>query len=368
MSRYPKVEYLEQVMRDGLQIEDASITVVDRLRLLDAVGDTGLKRIEVGSFVSPKWTPQMACIDELMQRFVPKPGVKYVALALNERGLERARQYSPPLTVKEEVPHLRYWLCDVFARRNTNRSQEQNIAAWPSVVARAREKGAREAGISIDALWGSNWTGEFAIEEQMRILEQEHRMWEEAGIKVTRFAAADPMSWAVPNKVEETLVTVKERWPEISHFRLHLHDARGLALTNIYAALCTLSAEDTLSLEGTLGGIGGCPYCGNGRAAGMVPTEDLVHMLEGMGIETGVDIDKLIDCVWLLEDIIGRPTPGHVSKAGPRPLTKDKWYPMDLPFIETLEQARHFKLGPRVYEGCIRPWKEPIRSPMRPEE
>ncbi|MCL5025630.1 MAG: citramalate synthase [Chloroflexi bacterium] len=368
MGRYPKIEYLEQVMRDGLQIEDASISVDDKLRLLDAVGETGLNYIEVGSFVSPKWTPQMACIDELMQRFVPKPGVKYVALTMNERGLERARQYCPPLTIKEEIPTMRYWLCDVFARRNINRSQEQLIAAWPATVARAKGKGAAEAGIFLGAAWGSNWLGEFSLADQMGALEQEHRVWDEAGIAVTRFGAADPMSWATPNRVEETLTAIKEKWPDIRYFHLHLHDARGLALTNIYAALRVLGPEDTLLLEGTIGGIGGCPYCGNGRAAGMAPTEDLLHMLEGMGIDTGVDMDKLIDCVWLLEEIIGRPTPGHVSKAGPRPMTRDRWYPMDLPFIETQEQAKHFKLGQDVYEGCIRPWREPIRSPMRPEE
>jgi hydroxymethylglutaryl-CoA lyase len=353
-------------MRDGLQIESASISVDDKLRLLDALGKTGLDYIEVGSFVSSKWTPQMADIDELMRRFVPQPGVKYVALALNERGLERVRQYSPPLTIKEEVPHLRYWMCDVFARRNINRSQEQLRLAWPATVARARERGAKEAGVFIGSPWGSNWLGQFKLAEQLDVLEEEYHLWDEAGIKVTRFSAADPMSWALPDKVEETLMAIKKRWPTINYFHLHFHNARGLAIASIYAALRALDPDDTLLLEGTVGGIGGCPYCGNGRAAGMVPTEDLMHMLQGMGIDMRIDLDRLIDCAWMLDEIIGRPSPGHVAKAGPRPLTPDKWYPMDLPFIETLEEARHFKLGASVYEGCLRPWKEPISSPMRP--
>ena len=126
-----------------------------------------------------------------------------------------------------------------------------------------------------------------------------------------------------------------------------------MAIASAYAAMRTLGPDDTLELDGTIGGFGGCPYCGNGRATGMAPTEDLLHMMEDMGIETGVDIDKLIDCVWTAERIIGRELYGHVSKAGPRPKTVDQLYDMNAPFIETLEEARHFKKGPEVYEGGI---------------
>ena len=90
-------------------------------------------------------------------------------------------------------------------------------------------------------------------------------------------------------------------------------------------------------------------------------------MLEGMGIETGVDVSKLIDCAWLLEEIIGRPTFGAVSKAGPRPMSPETWFDPNMPFVETLKQAKHFKLGPESYEGGIYPWREPIRSPQRPD-
>jgi hydroxymethylglutaryl-CoA lyase len=156
---------------------------------------------------------------------------------------------------------------------------------------------------------------------------------------------------------------VKSQWPEVTDFRAHLHNSRGMALPSTYAAIRCLEARDTLHLEGTIGGIGGCPYCGNGRATGMAATEDLMHMLEGMGIETGVDLDKLIDCVWLLEDIIGRMAWGHVSRTGPRPTRREQLYDINTPFVETIEQARHFKLGPKMYEGCINPWNEPITSP-----
>ena len=366
MGHYPKIEYLEQVMRDGMQIEDANIPVEAKVRLLDALGETGLKYIMVGLFVSGHWVPQMAGMDELMKRFRPKPGVKYTAMVLSEPGLQRALRYSPPLTIVAEVPTLQCHVCDVFPRRYLQKSQEQVMAGWPRVVARARELGADEAGISLHAPWGSNWLGAFTLADQLPLLEKQHRLWDEAGIKVTQIRLVDPMSWGSPASVEETMLAVKERWPKIRYFDLHLHNARGLALANVYAAIRVLGPDDTVLVEGSLGGLGGCPYCGNGRAAGLVPTEDLMDMLAALGIETGVDMDRLVDCVWLLEEMIGRRSFGHVGNAGPRPVSRDKWYPMDMPFVETLEQAKHFRLGPEVYEGCLNPWKEPIRSAKRP--
>ena len=143
---------------------------------------------------------------------------------------------------------------------------------------------------------------------------------------------------------------------------LHLHDARGLALPTTYAAIRVLDDTNDLYLDTTAGGIGGCPYCGNGRATGMVATEDLVNLLEEMGIPTGVDLNKLIEAVWLLEEILDRPTPGHVAKAGPMPRDNDLYDP-NLPFVETFESAKHFKLGPEVAAGGLYPWREPIPSP-----
>jgi hydroxymethylglutaryl-CoA lyase len=110
----------------------------------------------------------------------------------------------------------------------------------------------------------------------------------------------------------------------------------------------------------------GCPYCGNGRAAMMIATEDLMHMLEEMGISTGVDLYKLVEVVWLAEEIVGHPLYGFVSKAGPRP-RYDRLYAMDMPRIETLEQAKHFIRGPKAYEGAPSPWTAPITSYQRPE-
>jgi hydroxymethylglutaryl-CoA lyase len=365
--QYPHIVYTEEGMREGMQIEAASIPVDAKVALLDALSETGLQRIVVGSFVSPRYTPQMARIDELVQKFHPRPGVTYTALALNEKGVERARQYSPPLTIERGSgrPTLSCHMCDVFARRNTNRSQMQEMAAWPRLIATAREQGAHEAGIGTNATFGSNFLGDFPVAAAMKFLEKQHELWDAAGIKVTAVSVGDPMGWCHPVKVEEIFGCVKQQWPEITTFRAHLHNSRGMALPSMYAAIRSLGPADTLHIDGTIGGFGGCPYCGNGRATGMAATEDVMHMLEGMGIDTGVNLDKLIDCVWMCEEIVGRQLWGHVSRAGPRPTRVQALYDMNAPFVETLEQAIHFKRGPKMYEGGLYPWQEPIRSPYR---
>jgi len=366
MADWPKVKYKEEGMREGMQIEDQNISVDDKVELLDMLSETGLQQIVVGSFVSPKWTPQMERIDEIVTRFKPKPGVTYTALALNSRGVERARAYSPPLTIERDAyPRLNVHMCDVFVRRNTNRSQMQEMELWPQVIAQAQELNIKEAGIGTNASWGSNFMGEFPVDNLMTMLERQHSMWDEVGIDVRSASMGDPMSHCTPAKVEESVYRVKEMWPEINHIRLHLHNGRNMAIASAYAAMKILGPDDTLEIDGTIGGFGGCPYCGNGRATGMAPTEDLLHMMDDMGIPTGVDIDKLIDCVWTAERIMGRELYGHVSKAGPRPKTVDQLYDINAPFVETTEQAKHFKKGPEVYEGGIYPYSEPITSPYR---
>ena len=353
-------------MREGMQIEDAQISVDDKVELLDMLSETGLQQIVVGSFVSPKWTPQMERIDEIVTKFKPKPGVTYTALALNSRGVERAKAYSPPLTIERDAfPRLNVHMCDVFVRRNTNRTQMQEMERWPQVIAQAQELNIKEAGIGTNASWGSNFLGEFPVDNLMKMLERQHSMWDEVGIDVRSASMGDPMSHCTPAKVEESVYRVKETWPEINHIRLHLHNGRNMAIASAYAAMRVLGPDDTLEIDGTIGGFGGCPYCGNGRATGMAPTEDLLHMMDDMGIPTGVDIDKLVECVWAAEKIMGRELYGHVSNAGPRPKTLDRLNDIDMPFVETTEQAKHFKVGPGAYEGGIYPYSEPITSPSR---
>jgi Isopropylmalate/homocitrate/citramalate synthases len=363
-SRYPTVRIIEEGMREGMQIESASITVQNKIRLLDALSQTGLETIVVGSFVSPKWTPQMADIEEVIEGFSPVEGVTYTGLALNERGRERMSRFSPLLTEPREFPRTLVHLCDVFVRRNTNRSQVQEIAAWPRVIEQAVAAGIRTGGVAINAAWGSNWLGPFDEEYRMSMLERQIALWHEAGLPVDRVWIGDPMAWNVPEQVGSQLRAIQERWPEIETFHLHLHDARGTALLSAYQALQTLSPERTLVLDTSIGGMGGCPYGGHGRMTRMIPTEDLVDLLTELGIDTGIDLDRLIEASVLAEEVVGHELWGKVSKVGPRP-RGDRLYAMDMPFIETREQAQHFRLGAAAYAGATSPWPGPISSPVR---
>ena len=366
MAGYATVLHTEEGMRDGLQIENPDIPVQDKIRLLNALSETGLKEIAVGSFASPKWTPQMAAIDEIVKGFRPKPGVRYTYSAYNERGFGRARAFTPPLSKRIREYQLGVTMCDVFAQRNYHRTREQEIAKWPKQIESAQANGIADGGIHMSAAFGSNWVGEFKLAQRMEMLERMYRMWTDAGVKVTRIGFSDAMSWCMPHELERQIAAVKERWPSITDFNLHLHNGRGVALASFYAALRMLESQDTLRVQTSIGGMAGCPYCGNGRAAMMIATEDFMHMLEEMGIATGVDLHKLIEVVWLAEEIVGHPLYGFVSKCGPRP-HGERLYPMDMPRIETLDQAKHFILGAKAYEGASSPWKEPIVSWQRPD-
>ncbi|GAA2741574.1 hydroxymethylglutaryl-CoA lyase [Terrabacter aerolatus] len=366
MSGLPRVEIIEEGMREGMQIESAAIPVEAKIRLLDALSRTGLRTIQVGSFVSPKWVPQMEHIEQVIQGFTPVPGVRYTALALNQKGAERRAQHVPPLAPQEATARTTVHLCDVFVQRNTARSQAQEIAAVPATVAAAVDRGVTEAVVAINAAWGSNWLGAFSQERRMELIGLQMQAWKEAGITARTVWIGDPMSWNSPRAVQAQLQAIQREWPQVHTFHLHLHDGRGSALTSAYVALRALSSEHTLVLDASIGGMGGCPYCGNGRATKMIPTEDLVDLLETEGIDTGIDLARLVEAAHLAEEVVGHPLYGKVSKAGPRPGV-EALYPMDMPLVETEEQAQHFRLGPATYAGCPSPWRQPIASLARDE-
>ena len=355
MGRLPKsVTSTADPVHRGPQIESAAIPVEAKLRLLDALGETGAKVISIGSFAHPKWTPQMACIDEIAERFVPRPGIRYTAAVFNKTGYDRADRWYPKLNVRREgrLPSTAVELCDSFARRNYNRSQAQQIAALDATIAAARAAGATQASVGIGNPFGSNFEGPFSREQRMALLELMIGKWQAAGITVVRVSFLEAMGWNMPHLVRETLTEIRERWPSITDFHMHLHNQRGATLASYYEAL-QLGARE---FDTCLGGMGGCPYCGNGRSAGHVPTEDFVDLCHEMGIETGYRLDKLIEAVAIAEEVVGHPLWGHVSKSGPRP-RGEALYPLDMPFVETLEEAAHFRKGPQVYEGQLSPWK-----------
>ncbi len=361
---WPTVIYSEEVMREGFGIADTAIPLQARLELLEALSDTGLQRITVGAFVSPRYVPQMGCFEELLGAIKPRPGVQYLTFAHNRKAQLKALQFAPPLTVEEDVCTLFQDICDVHQRRNVNRSIEDAMAGWHETIAEGRSRGLTQARAAIASAWGSNFLGRFSQDYRMWSLQQQIDALQGAGLEVVEIGLHDSQSFCLPHEMEADIREIKRRWPTVKHFHLHMHDARGMAMPCIYAALRNLDADDTVLIEGTLGGIGGGQYCGNGIASGMAPTEDLLHMLDGMGIETGVDLGKLIECVWLLERIIGQRAFGHVSKAGPRPQTPAEFYDPNLPAVETLDAARHFRLGPQACAAAgYSPWKQAITGP-----
>ncbi len=362
---WPSVILSEEVIREGFGIEDVNIPLVDKVALIEALSDTGLQRITLGAFVSPRYVPQMAGFDALLRAFKPRPGVDYLTFAHTPKARKLAEAFSPPLTVDQDICTLFIDICDVHQRRNVNRSIEQAMQTWPEVIQDATGRGVTKARVGIASAWGSNFLGRFSQSYLLDSLQRQFDILEAAGLQVVEIGLHDSQSFCLPHRMEVDLQALLQRWPAIKHYHLHMHDARGMALPCIYAALRTLDASHSLLLESTLGGIGGGQYCGNGTASGMAATEDLVHMLDGMGIATGVDLGRLIDCVWLLERIIGRSAFGHVSKAGPRPTAPAEFYDPNLPAVESLAAARHFRLGPAALAGeGWTPWREPITGPF----
>jgi hydroxymethylglutaryl-CoA lyase len=360
---WPTVHLRDETMREGMQIESADIEVAEKIELIRRLATTGVRTIVIGSFVSPRYTPQMAHIDEIAASITPVDGVEFQALVLNDKGAERRARYQPVLSDRwTNRPALVTDLCDTFGRRNVNVSRAERVAGWPAQVEAAVAAGVTEVQLCIGSAWGSNFQGRFTHDDRMSMAELQHDLWTAAGVRVAEINFADPMSWCLPHVIEEQLAIVRERWPDITDFTLHLHNARGLALTSVYAAMRALDSRHHLYIDATAGGIGGCPYCGNGRATGMAPMEDLVTMLEQMGIDTGVDILRYVEVVKYLEGVLGRATDGHVSRAGPPP-DHDHLYDPNLPFVETFEQAGHFLYGPGVAADGVYPWKEPIPAP-----
>ena len=354
MDMFPKsVTITDDTMREGLQIEDADILVSEKLRLLDALGETGAKVISVGSFAHPKWTPSMACIDELADAFIPKPGVKYTAAVFNKKGFDRADSFYPKIDVRGRRFGTHVELCDSFARRNYNRTQAQQIAGMDASVNGAKEAGAESGSVALGNPFGSNFEGMFTLDQRMELLDLMVSKWHSVGIPVKKVSFLDAMGWNMPQQVSETITAIRDKYPEVETFHMHLHNTRGVTMASFYEALRLGATE----FDTSLAGMGGCPYCGNGRAAGHVPTEDFVDLCHELGIETGYDLDKLIEAAAIAEEVVGHALYGHVSKAGPRP-RNERLYPIDMPFVESLDEAAHFRKGADVYEGQISPWQE----------
>lgn len=283
--------------RDGLQNE-APVAVADKVRLIDALSATGLPRIEAVSFVSAEAVPAMAGAEEVMAAITRRPGVVYSALVPNVKGAERA------LSAGADEIEVVVSASETHNQHNLRRSVAESLVGIGELAAAARE-----ARVPVEAIvstsFGCPYEGEVAPERVAQLAG--HLV--DAG--ADRLSFGDTTGMATPRRVRDLLDALERAGIAADRVGLHLHDTRGTALANVLTGL----ERGVTRYDASVGGLGGCPYAPG--ASGNAVTEDLVHMLHDMGVDTGVDLDALIACAELARDIVGRELPSAMLHAGP---------------------------------------------------
>lgn len=291
-----RVTLCEVGLRDGLQNEPSIMPHELKLKLLRQLVEAGFKVIETGSFVSPKAVPQMADTDALFSDIGLIEGVELRALIANEKGLDRA------LACGCRKVKLNVSACRVHNQKNLNRSPEESMALFKPICERAQESGIEVSG-SISMPFGSPWQAKIPAEDLRIIIET----YLEAGVR--EISLSDTSGMAVPTSVFKLCCEVSERWPEVSWW-LHFHNTRGAAMANILAAMqAGMTRFDT-----SFAGLGGCPFVPG--AAGNIATEDVLHMLKEMGIETGLNMEQCLAIAKEAQAFAGRSTDSCLLRAG----------------------------------------------------
>lgn len=297
----------EEGPREGFQFEKGPIPTVRKIALIDALSATGLSHIQAASFVNPSRVPGWADAEAVVAGFERRPGVEYTALWLNLRGLERAVA-TRRLDIKGSFSLT---ASAAFLARNQQRTMEDNIRAAHETIAMYKRHGIRLERAGIMAAFGCNFEGDIPHARVLDLMQHLLDICAEHEVRPAVFSLADTMAWATPRSVRALVGKVRDRWPDMT-LSLHLHDTRGLGVANAYAGL----EMGVAIFDSTVAGLGGCPFAAHQGAAGNVCTEDLVFMLDEMGIETGIDLDALIEAARLAEDIVGHPLPGAVKMGG----------------------------------------------------
>jgi hydroxymethylglutaryl-CoA lyase len=294
MSENRSVEIVDVGPRDGLQDEHDLVSTQAKLEYIKAIARAGVKRIEVASFVSPTRIPQMAD-SEAVVTALRDSGIDMIGLVLNDRGMDRA--------IASGIGQINTVVAvsDTFSRENSGMSSDDAVAMSERVAARATAAGLR-AGITLAAAFGCPFEG---LVDPARVLAIAERA---AAAGFEEIALADTIGAAVPPQTEDLVASVRAATG--LPIRVHLHNSRNTGLANAVAAL----AGGASVLDASTGGIGGCPFAPG--ASGNIATEDLVHMLDRMGVATGVDVRLLLEAAELLETIIGRPAPGMLRRSG----------------------------------------------------
>jgi len=291
-----RVTIYEVGPRDGLQNEQTTVTAAVKAEFIARLADAGLRVIEATSFVHPKWVPQLADAEELLDMLTLVDGVRYPVLVPNERGLERA--------LAKGIREIAIFgsATETFAQRNLNRSVDESIAMFAPVVERARAEGLTVRAY-VSMCFGDPWEGDVAIEQVVgvgaRLLD----------LGCTELSLGDTIGVATPGHVTALLAAFAGAGVGNDRLAVHFHDTYGQALANTFAAL----QAGITTVDASAGGLGGCPYAKN--ATGNLATEDLVWMLAGLGIQTGVDLDKLVQTSLWLAAKLGRPSSSNVVRA-----------------------------------------------------
>jgi hydroxymethylglutaryl-CoA lyase len=302
-----RVHIYEEGPREGFQIEKGPIPTARKIELIDALSKTGVTDIQVVSFVDARRVPGMADAEDVVRGITPMPGVTYTGLWLNDRGFERALA-TQRLDIKGTIV-----LCasETFLKRNQNRSFVQQNASQRALVQRYRGLGIPVERGSIMAAFGCNFEGNIPVERVVMAVGEMLDIAREHGVTLRYISLADTMAWATPEAIRCVVGAVRAKHPDVE-LALHLHDTRGMGIANAYAGL----EMGIRRFDAAVAGLGGCPFAGHAGAAGNVCTEDLVFMCEEMGIATGIDLEVLVECARLAEDIVGHPLPGSVMKGG----------------------------------------------------
>ncbi|GLY68396.1 hydroxymethylglutaryl-CoA lyase [Amycolatopsis taiwanensis] len=291
-----RVTIWEVGARDGLQNEQVALGVEAKIEFLDRLAAAGLTVLEATSFVSPKWVPQLADAEELLAGLARRPGVRYPVLVPNERGLDRA------LAAGCTEIAIFGSATETFARRNLNSTVDGQFELFEPVVRRALDAGV-EVRAYLSMCFGDPWEGVVDVEQVVRV---SRRLLD---LGCFQLSLGDTIGVATAGQVERLLGALGEAGVGTEALAVHFHDTYGQALTNTLAALrCGVSTVDS-----SAGGLGGCPYAES--ATGNLATEDLVWLLDGLGVEHGVDLDALVSTSTWLAERLGRPSPSRVVRA-----------------------------------------------------
>ncbi|MFJ5758878.1 hydroxymethylglutaryl-CoA lyase [Neobacillus sp. NPDC093182] len=300
------VELYEVGPREGFQSEPSKILTEDKISFINSLSQTGLKHIEVTSFVSPKWVPQMSDAEMVLAKIDRVPGVAYRAAYLNLKGLERALVNNVTMDGS-----LVLSASNAFSKRNMNKSTSEMFETLPEWIEAYKNAGIKVKQMGFMASFGCNFEGYIYLDHLLDIMGKVISLAESYGEKIHKVKLADTMGWANPEQIKRTVRAIQDKWPELN-IHLHLHDTRGLGLANVYSALY----EGLWEFDTAVAGLGGCPFAEVKGAPGNISTEDVAFLCEQMGIDTGLNLESLVECAKMAEEMVGRELPGHLSKGG----------------------------------------------------